>query len=242
MSRKETKIDKSALMPGESFEDLRRKLTDLIIPIGDSLVQDEEGAMFHWIVELFADRVIFQLGDRASTTYALPYRRTEGGGVEAAGDPVEVQEQSTWVPAPMNVGVLKAMPCGDQQLAFGFLTMSTVGDKYVADIDNDLIETAEIEKAQYNYVLNARMQGDNHERLGVGRLVESIVFSKEKQEAIQKSLRDLGIDATCDLGCEAVWGGFLIEDDEVWEATKRGERMGWSLGGKAKRVPINEAD
>jgi len=33
------------------------------------------------------------------------------------------------------------------------------------------------------------------------------------------------------------WVGFLVDDDGVWEAHKRGERPEFSIGGRAKREP-----
>ena len=66
--------------------------------------------------------------------------------------------------------------------------------------------------------------GDMHERMGVGRLVESMVFTKQKQDA-------LGID----LGLVGWFVGFKVDDDGVWKRIKAGELPEFSIGGKAVR-------
>ena len=115
----------------------------------------------------------------------------------------------------------------DQRLVFGWASAATQGDEAVVDSQRDTIETAELEKAAYDFVLRARIGGDMHERVGVGILVESMVFSKEKQDA-------LGID----LGFEAWWVGFYIPDDEIWNLIKQGQRPMFSIGGVANREEI----
>ncbi len=77
--------------------------------------------------------------------------------------------------------------------------------------------------------------GSDGEVKGVGRLVESCVFTLEKQRAMQKSLNEQGIEAVVDLRCVAWWGGFFIEDPETWKKVVTGELKAWSIGGKGKR-------
>ena len=68
-----------------------------------------------------------------------------------------------------------------------------------------------------------------HQRGGVGHVIESIVFTKEKAAA-------LGIPA--DILPEGWWIGFKITDDEVWEKIKSGEYSMFSIEGEAIREPI----
>lgn len=114
----------------------------------------------------------------------------------------------------------------DERLVFGWFSVVEKGGKLIKDGEGDHIEPEQLEKAAYNYVLDARIAGDSHVRKGVGQLVESIVFTKEKQEA-------LGID----LGCVGWWGGFHIDDDSVWDKIKKGEYPMFSIGGTGTRVP-----
>ena len=96
----------------------------------------------------------------------------------------------------------------------------------VVDKQGDIIPEDELEQAAYEYVLYCRQQGDMHERMGVGRLVESMVFTKQKQEV-------LGID----LGMCGWFVGFRVDDPGVWKKIKGGELPEFSIGGKAMRVP-----
>ena len=66
-----------------------------------------------------------------------------------------------------------------------------------------------------------------------GKLVESCVFTAEKQKA-------MGIpEGTLPIGW---WIGFKIEDDAAWEKVKNGTYRMFSIEGKATREPIEKAD
>lgn len=127
-----------------------------------------------------------------------------------------------------------------RKMVFGFFSVNKVGAELVEDLQGDLIETEELEKAAYDYVLNARVQGEGHLRKGVGRLVESVVLTYEKQAAIEKCLADQGIEASIDLGCEGWFGGFKVDDDEVWKAIEKGDYPAFSIGGSGKRIPLED--
>jgi hypothetical protein len=114
----------------------------------------------------------------------------------------------------------------DERMVFGWFSVVEKDGELIKDSQDDYIEPMELEKAAYSYVLDARIAGDSHVRKGVGQLVESIVFTKEKQEA-------LGID----LGHVGWWGGFHINDDNVWDKIKKGEYPMFSIGGTGTRVP-----
>lgn len=113
----------------------------------------------------------------------------------------------------------------DQRMVFGWFSVVEEDGEEVFDGEEDAIKSVELEKAAYQFVLDARIAGENHIRKGVGHLVESIVFTKEKQDT-------LGID----LGKVGWWGGFFVSDDSVWEKVKKGEFASFSIGGKAERV------
>lgn len=113
----------------------------------------------------------------------------------------------------------------DKQLIFGWASISTEGGEDVIDKQGDIIPTAELENAAYDFVLYHRTQGDMHERMGVGRMVESMMFTVEKQQA-------MGID----LGMEGWWVGFKVDDPGVWKRIKEGVLPEFSIGGKATRV------
>lgn len=132
----------------------------------------------------------------------------------------------------------------DEHLVFGWFSVVRVGDKLVTDTQGDRISPATIEAAAYDFVLNARTAGHMHESgkddeiKGVGRLVESCVFSDEKVKAMVDSLHKQGLDAVIDLKAVCWWGGFRIDSPNTWDGIKTGRLRAFSIGGKGKRAAI----
>lgn len=120
--------------------------------------------------------------------------------------------------------IAKADP--DKRLIFGWASVVEKDGQPVIDKQGDIIPVEELEKAAYDFVLHSRENDDLHVGGPTGRCVESIVFTKEKQQA-------LGID----LGKIGWWVGFKVDDDNLWAAHKRGERPEFSIGGGAVREP-----
>ena len=119
----------------------------------------------------------------------------------------------------------------DQQLIFGWASVASRLGNLVVDKQGDVILPEDLEKAAYNFVLYARKHGDMHDRVGTGRMIESMVFTKDKQEA-------LGIN----IGKVGWWVGFKVDDDELWDAHKRGERPEFSIGGTGTRKELDDFD
>jgi len=115
----------------------------------------------------------------------------------------------------------------DQQLVFGWVTITDIDHKPLVDTQGDLITPADMEKMAYAYVADVRHMGVMHEKVGGGELVESIVFTAEKQKA-------LGID----LGRSGWWIGFHVTSPEVWARVKSGELAAFSIHGKGIRTKI----
>lgn len=121
---------------------------------------------------------------------------------------------------------------GDQRLVFGWANVSvTVDGKQVEDLEGDVIDPEELEKAAYAYVLDFRDAGELHDQ-GLrkkARLVESCVFTPDKLTA-------MGIpDGTVPLGW---WVGFYVDDDETWEKIKNGTYTMFSIEGRGEREPV----
>ena len=112
---------------------------------------------------------------------------------------------------------------------FGWASVVTKAGAPVVDFQDDMISPATMESAAYDFVLNSRQQGHMHEQVGVGKLIESMVFTLEKQ-------RVLGID----LGQEGWWTGFYVESDDVWKSIKAGQLPEFSIGGKAIRTLVGD--
>lgn len=120
----------------------------------------------------------------------------------------------------------------DKHLAFGWANVSIRADgEEIEDWQEDIIEPEELENAAYQYVLLYREGGEMHERGGAAVLVESVVFTEEKMQA-------MGIPAgTLPIGW---WIGFKVTDEDVWEKVKDGTYPMFSIEGEAERVEVED--
>lgn len=120
----------------------------------------------------------------------------------------------------------------DKRLVFGWASVSiTVDGQQLEDHQKDIIDPEDLEEAAYEYVLNFRDTGEEHisSLRKKGKLVESCVFTVEKQKAmgIPEGILPVGW-----------WIGFKIEDDDAWEKVKNGTYKMFSIEGKATREPV----
>ena len=102
----------------------------------------------------------------------------------------------------------------DKMLVFGWGNVAVDADgTQIEDLQGDIIDPEELEKAAYDHVLNFRNTGERHDpgMRKKGRLVESCVFTKEKQAAI-------GIPPG--VVPEGWWVGYKIDDQDAWEKIK----------------------
>lgn len=123
----------------------------------------------------------------------------------------------------------------DKRLVFGWASVSIkVDGEQVEDRQQDIIDPEDLEEAAYEYVLKFRDTGEEHIKTmrQKGKLVESCVFTAEKQKAmgIPEGILPIGW-----------WVGFKIEDDAAWERVKNGTYRMFSIEGKATRVPVEKA-
>lgn len=120
----------------------------------------------------------------------------------------------------------------DKHLAFGWAYVSQDEEgQQTEDWSGDQLEPAELEQAAYGFVELYREGGEMHERGGCAVLVESMVFTTEKQQA-------LGIpDGTLPVGW---WIGFKVTDEDVWAKVKDGTYPMFSIEGSAIREEIPE--
>lgn len=130
-------------------------------------------------------------------------------------------------------GKFKIMKSDDEKmLAFGWASVSMrVDGEVIEDWHKDIIEPEELENAAYEYVLLYREGGEMHERGGVAVLIESVVFTEEKMQA-------MGIpDGTLPIGW---WIGFKVTDPDVWEKVKDGTYPMFSIEGVAEKVEVED--
>ena len=120
----------------------------------------------------------------------------------------------------------------EKRLAFGWANISIdeTGEQIV-DWQQDMIDPEELENAAYTFVRLYREGGEMHERGDCATLVESVVFTEEKMEA-------MGIPTgTLPIGW---WIGFLVTDDDVWKKKKNGELSMFSIEGEAEREEVED--
>lgn len=119
-----------------------------------------------------------------------------------------------------------------RRLAFGWASVSMrVDGEVIEDWQGDIIEPKELEEAVYEYVRLYGEGGEMHERGGVAVLVESVVFTEEKMQAI-------GIPpGTLPVGW---WIGFKVLDEDVWKKVKDGTYLMFSIEGEALREEVDE--
>lgn len=122
----------------------------------------------------------------------------------------------------------------DKRLVFGWaLVAIKVNGEQLEDRQKDIIDPEDLEEAAYEYVLNFRDTGEQHipTMRKKGKLVESCVFTAEKQKAmgIPEGILPVGW-----------WIGFKISDDDAWQRVKSGHYKMFSIEGKGNRLPVKK--
>lgn len=120
----------------------------------------------------------------------------------------------------------------EKKLAFGWANVSVRADgEIIEDWQKDIIDPEELENAAYEFAELYREGGEMHERGGVAVMIESVVFTEEKMQA-------MGIPVgTIPVGW---WIGFKVLDDDVWEKVKDGTYPMFSIEGEAERVEVED--
>ena len=116
----------------------------------------------------------------------------------------------------------------DRRLVFGWASIAIRTDgTQIEDWQGDMIDPEDLEEAAYQFVKLYREGGEMHERGGVATMIESVVFTEEKMQA-------MGIPpGTLPIGW---WIGFQVTDPEVWAKVKDGTYSMFSIEGTAERV------
>lgn len=120
----------------------------------------------------------------------------------------------------------------EKRQVFGWASVAVrVGGEVIEDSQEDVIDIEVLEEAVYAYTTNFGVAGEMHEKSDVGKLIESVVFTKEKAYA-------MGIPEN--ILPQGWWVGYEIHDDEVWEKVKNGTYSMFSIEGFAERVDLEE--
>lgn len=115
------------------------------------------------------------------------------------------------------------------RIVWGWGSVTTEHGVPLVDLQGDIIETREMQKAVHSFISEVRTAGimhvrkDDGEPIKIGEIVDSIMFTDE----VQKSL---GIH----LGREGWFVGMRVDDDDVWELVKDGTLKALSIGGKSE--------
>lgn len=121
----------------------------------------------------------------------------------------------------------------DKMQVFGWANVAIQKDgTQIEDFQGDIIDPEELEKAAYEHVLHFRNAGERHDPAlrQKGKLIESCVFTKEKQAA-------MGIPEG--ILPQGWWVGFQITDKSAWEKIKSGEYQMFSVEGTGERIPVD---
>ena len=109
----------------------------------------------------------------------------------------------------------------EKRLVTGWFSVIKEDGEVVIDNQGDVILEETLEKAAHQFMQESRMGGHMHET-EAGGIVESIVFTEDKQ-------KQLGIE----LGKVGWFGTYKVFDDSVWERVKSGDLPMFSIGGRA---------
>ena len=101
--------------------------------------------------------------------------------------------------------------------------------KQVEDSQEDLVDVEDLESMAYRFTKLYREGGEMHVKKSSATMIESMVFTIEKQQA-------LGIPA----GMVPVgwWIGFEVSDDNAWEGVKKKLYTAFSIEGSARREEV----
>ncbi|MCK9601609.1 MAG: XkdF-like putative serine protease domain-containing protein [Sphaerochaeta sp.] len=113
---------------------------------------------------------------------------------------------------------------------FGWASLAFTADgRQVEDVQKDIVDETELESAAYAFMVEFQEAGEMHQRTGVAKVIESMVFTKEKQAT-------LGIpEGVMPVGW---WLGLEVTDPEVKKAVKERKLTAFSIGGEAVREEV----
>ena len=117
----------------------------------------------------------------------------------------------------------------EQRLVYGWALVTDEHDQPLVDLQDDVVSVDDIRETAHEFIKGKRVLGRMHRQMGVGELVESVVLSKDLQQA-------LGIA----LGIEGWFVGVKVHDDDTWQRVRKGELSMFSIGGTGERTPLTK--
>ena len=113
-------------------------------------------------------------------------------------------------------------------LVYGWASVIEENGSQVADYEGDVIDEDELVKAAHQFMTDYRNGKENHKGSPSFTIVESMVLTKDVQQA-------LGID----LGKVGWFIAGKIEDPEIRKKIKMGDYQSFSIGGRGEREPFD---
>lgn len=126
----------------------------------------------------------------------------------------------------------------EQRVVYGWASIIEENGRPVVDHHGDIIEPRELERAALQFITDSRAGGFMHAREGEGadarvvkvaEVVASFPLTRDIQKAFGINLPHSG------------WIiGVRVLDDAVWQLVKSGALTAFSIGGSAKRSPMED--
>lgn len=118
-----------------------------------------------------------------------------------------------------------------QQIVYGWANVSVdAGGEHVTDLQGDIIDPVDLDKAVVKFMLESRQSGVMHKGESVGDVVASVVTTPE----IMKAMFGDSVPAH-----PVGWFiGVKIADPKVFKRAVDGDLAMFSIQGSAERVPV----
>lgn len=119
----------------------------------------------------------------------------------------------------------------DRRLVFGWAYVAKrVDGAQVVDYSGDYVEDIDgLEDAAYDYVLNSREGDEMHTEKVAAQLVESMLFTPAKTEA-------MGLAKDAPTGW---WIGLKVLNEDTWAKVKDGTLRMFSIAGSGEREAVS---
>lgn len=115
----------------------------------------------------------------------------------------------------------------ERRVAYGWFSVIEEDGEAIVDAQGDVIKEGVLLDAVHEFAVDSRAGRILHRGHRIADIVESIMLTKDVQDA-------LGID----LGRVGWFGAMKFRDDETWARVKSGELQAFSIGGTGARIPI----
>lgn len=117
----------------------------------------------------------------------------------------------------------------EQRIVYGFASVVSKNGEMIVDRQGDVITANEMEKAATQFMLGARNGLTMHKGEPTTTIVHSLPLTKQIMDAF-------GITSDKEGWLIAV----KVHDDDTWDRMKKGEFTGFSIGGRARKVQLDD--